>query len=438
MQDHAGVIKLITVVITGFVLGGCGSTLQRLMPTPSIVSSGVLDPTVRVPPERQRTTSTVFIASNRHPAAEPHNGEPFTNSRSHVLHLAASEVTIGGEIGWEQLAAATRDQKHPHRPVVDVGETESFGVLWTSEPTPDLSAQTVPVPDPLHTEATERWLAAINTELAEVEGSDILVYVHGYNTEYRVNTGMAAEIWHYAGRDGVVVSYAWPSQHRLLGYGADKANAAYAVRHLRLLLGFLAERSDARRVHIVAHSAGCPIVVDALRDLRLADSALGEAEVRAKYRIGRVVLAAPDMDLMRFFNARLDGFDDLPERISIYASRTDGALRLSSLLFGDDRLGRSVGHLTEWEQRAVMLFDHTEIVDVSRPEGLLGDFLGHGYYHRDPWVSSDVLLVLEHGLPAEERGLVRNVETGFWEFPDNYLDRLGTVSVSSTPEFGDR
>jgi len=278
-----------------------------------------------------------------------------------------------------------------------------------------------------------RWLASLNAALDAGAGSDILVYVHGFNTNFLVNTGMAAEMWHYAGREGAVVSFAWPSRYRLLGYGADKANADYAVRHLRLLLEFLAERSNAERIHILAHSAGCPIVVDAMRELRLIDSALRRDEVLAKYRIGRVVLAAPDMDLMRFFNAKLDGFDDLAEWVSIYASSEDDALLVSGWLFGEERLGDSVGHLTEWERQEIAGFVNAEIVDVTKPEDLLGDFLGHSYYHRDPWVSSDVLLMLKYGLSAAERGLVHNGETGFWEFPDDYLDRLGGILGPEPP-----
>ena len=141
------------------------------------------------------------------------------------------------------------------------------------------------------------------------------------------------------------------------------------------------------------------------------------------------MLAAPDMDLMRFFNATLDRFDDLAERVVVYASRDDSALRLASLLFANDRLGRSVGYLTDWERKAVLAFTDIEMVDVSNPEDLLGDFLGHGYYHRDPWVSSDMLLFLRYGMVAADRGLERDNETGFWAFPADYPDRLRALEV---------
>lgn len=408
---------------------GCGSGVQRLMAVPSVVAMGVVDPIAGVEPAARSVESVVFLASGRVPEAGGEPQQPFSDARSHVLHLATARVSIGGGLSWEELAEATVGEAAGDRPVVEVEATEHFGVLWPTVPGPGLSSQMERTPTHAEVDATQRWVAEINAALEGEPVGEIIVFVHGYNTEFAVNTGMAAEIWHYGGRRGAVVSLAWPSRHRLLGYGADKANAAYSVRHLRLLLAFLAEETDAAKVHIVAHSAGCPIVVDALRELRLVENEASAAEVRARYRIGRVVLAAPDMDLMRFFNARLDGFDDLAERVVVYASHDDTALRLASLLFGDDRLGRSVAHLTDWERRAVLLFEDIELVDVSNPEDLFGDFLGHGYYHRDPWVSSDMLLFLRYGLTAGRRGLVRDIETGFWVFSEDYLERLRAIEV---------
>jgi esterase/lipase superfamily enzyme len=425
MRAQAGIL----LFLASFVLAGCGSGPQRLMRTPSVVEMGIVDPTAAVAESRRSGESVVFIASGRVPARDGVKGEPLTTERGHVLHLGVAGVQLGEGLSWDELAAATVGGKHTGKPVVRMRGYEAVGVLWETVPPADLA----PVPDGVHEdasrEAADRWFARLNEEIAATGTRDLVIYVHGFNTDFAVNTGMAAEIWHYAGRRGAVLSFAWPSRHRLLGYGADKANAAYAVRHLRILLEVLAERSVAARIHFVAHSAGCPIVVDALHELRLLHGGLSRAELGARFRIGRVVLAAPDMDLMQFFNASLDGFDDLPERIAIYASREDGALRLASLLFEADRLGRSVGHLTAWEREVVLGFDHIEAVDVSNPEDLLGDFLGHGYYHRDPWVSSDILLFLADGLRAAERGLVRNLETGFWEFPEGYLDGLRALEA---------
>lgn len=420
--------RLLLVVLVVLAPLGCAPPPQRLMPTPSVVRHGIVDPWSATPLDRRDAAGRVFIASNRAMVPSPEtSATPFSNKRSHRLHLAVSDVEIGDGMGWDALVAASSSAQYHGRPTLDVVRTEVVGE-FPAQRSPGFESVALPAD-------AARWFEMLNTELASGAGRELFVFVHGFNTEFATNTGMAAEMWHYRGRRGAVMSFAWPSRYRVLGYGADKANAEYAVRHFRQLLAGLAEHTEAGRIHILAHSAGCPIVVDAMRELRLIDSDMSTQGVRAKYRIGRVVLAAPDMDLMRFFNARLDGFDDLAERLTVYASGEDDALRLSSLLFGDERLGDSVGRLTEWERQEVMGFTHMEIVDVTRPEDLLGEFLGHSYYHRDPWVSSDVWLMLEHGLPAEGRGLLRNAETGFWEFPADYLDRLvGLELPRSVPE----
>ncbi|MFG0241193.1 MAG: alpha/beta hydrolase [Phycisphaerales bacterium JB054] len=406
-------MRLLAVSIALVTPLGCAPAPQRLMPTPSVVALGLVDPAAGVAADRQRTTGSVFIASDRELRTSGDTGaDPFTNSRGDALHLAVSEVTIGRGLDYDEMIEAAGGSRHLDRPVVQVEHTEVVGVL--------------PATVSLEIADAERWIGQLNAALgSRTPGSDVLVYVHGYNTDFRVNTGRASEFWHYRGRGGAVVSFDWPSRYRVVGYGADKANAAYAVRHMRQLLELLADHTDAGQIHILAHSAGCPIVVDALRELRLRGSGLGEEEIRARYRIGRVALAAPDMDLMLFCNALLDGFDDLPERIAVYASQGDDVLQISGLLFGSDRLGLPVHDMSAWETELVRQSGNTEIIDVTSADDVLGELMGHSYYRRNPWVSSDLLLLLGPGRSAAARGLVLDAETGFWRFPDDYLDRLG-------------
>jgi esterase/lipase superfamily enzyme len=232
----------------------------------------------------------------------------------------------------------------------------------------------------------------------------------------------------------VVVSFAWPSRHAILGYNADTANAAYATRQFRQLLGFLADNTDARTIHIIAHSAGAPVSIHALRELRLMHHGLPRERLLERFRIGHLVLAAPDMDLMGFFAAREDGFHEVARRVTFYANRTDRALSLSRWLSHQDRLGDSVGNLHAWELEAIHHFEHTEAVDVSNAERRFGDLLGHSYYQRDPWVSGDVALLLRHGLAPHERGLVRDPDSpGFWTFPADYPERLARVRTDPGP-----
>ena len=89
-------------------------------------------------------------------------------------------------------------------------------------------------------------------------------------------------------------------------------------------------------------------MVNAMRELRLLENDLPAKQVQEKYQIDRVVLAAPDMDLMAFVNAIHDRFFELANGVAVYASPNDKALGLSQLLYSEKRLGRSVGGLEEW------------------------------------------------------------------------------------------
>ena len=97
-------------------------------------------------------------------------------------------------------------------------------------------------------------------QLAQSRQKDIFVFIHGYNTTFEGNTTVAAELRHYLGADSVFISYAWPSRGKLLAYGKDKASARDSTRSFRLFLQFLADNTDARKVHLIGHSAGAPSV----------------------------------------------------------------------------------------------------------------------------------------------------------------------------------
>ena len=87
------------------------------------------------------------------------------------------------------------------------------------------------------------------------------------------------------------------------GIHADKANARFTVRHFRLLLNFLAEHTDTEQINVLAHSAGAPVVVDALRQIRFIHDEAKPAVVQRRSKSGLVILGAPDGDLDWFVNA---------------------------------------------------------------------------------------------------------------------------------------
>ena len=116
----------------------------------------------------------------------------------------------------------------------------------------------------------------------------------------------------------------------------------------------------------------------------------------------------------------------LTQGIAIYASRKDKALGFSSDIFGDVRLGRSIGKLPE-DARKALIANDSQWIDVTPAQERGSSFLGHSYFHDNPWVSSDLMIFLRTGVSAKERGLVRDMETGFLVFPEDYLEQLPAI-----------
>jgi len=160
---------------------------------------------------------------------------------------------------------------------------------------------------------------------------DILLYVHGFNVSYNQARYRLAQIADDARFGGVKVLYTWPATGSLLDYGAAKENATAARDALTKLILRLSEVPDVGRVHILAHSMGAWLAMEALRENAIS----GSPDLNGK--LGDVMLAAPDIDL-NVFRQQLAHLD--PSHVSVLVSANDRALSISRTLAGDrPRLG---------------------------------------------------------------------------------------------------
>jgi esterase/lipase superfamily enzyme len=402
------------------VLGGC----QRvLMDTPIVATGGLIDPFKYVTPDRETSRVSVFVASARTVSGEEAPARFYTTDRSEEVRLGVATVDIGAEMTWEELRAASMTDKRERQPTLRLVDYEEYGPLWSTVWPPDYRFARDWDAAGIDREPANRFVEAIDAELATSRRKHITIFVHGFNTKFGSNLLIAAEFWHFMTRDGVMMSFDWPSEGSVFSYQDDKANAEFAERQFRELLRFLAEHTSVEQINIIAHSAGNPVAAEALRQLSLMYYGLDTEEAQRRSKIGRVVLAAPDMDLGAAISAGLDGSGRITRGLAIYASRRDRALSLSGNIFGDVRVGRSIGKLDE-EQVQALIDNDGQWIDVTNAQRHHSSFLGHSYFHQNPWVSSDILVYLRTGATAEERGLVRDFETGFLVFPDDYLEKL--------------
>jgi len=160
---------------------------------------------------------------------------------------------------------------------------------------------------------------------------DVLLYVHGFNTSLEEARFRLAQIVADGGFTGVPVLFTWQSKGELFAYESDKESATASRDALERLIGDLSRAPGVGRVHVLAHSMGSWLTMEALRQTAIA----GRPDLDGK--LGSVMLAAPDIDLSVFRQqvARLD-----PSHVSVFVSRDDRALSLSSRIAGSrQRLG---------------------------------------------------------------------------------------------------
>lgn len=179
----------------------------------------------------------------------------------------------------------------------------------------------------------QEFAQTVSTHLSGRVGAsrDVLVFVHGFNNSVDEARMRLAQIVADSRFSGVPVLFTWPSRQKLLAYGSDRENATASRDALEKLLADLARTPGVGRVHVLAHSMGTWLAMEALRQNAIAGRPTLDG------RLGEVMLAAPDLDLGVFEQqmARLPG-----ARVSVFATTNDRALSISSTLAGDRiRLG---------------------------------------------------------------------------------------------------
>jgi esterase/lipase superfamily enzyme len=152
---------------------------------------------------------------------------------------------------------------------------------------------------------------------------DVLVFVHGFNTPFDEARDRTAQIVADSRFGGVAVLFTWPTKHELFGYVSDKDNATASRDALQSLLQEISATPGVGKVHVLAHSMGGWLAMEALRQAAIA----GDRDLSG--HLGDVMLASPDIDMDVFAGqmARLR-----PANVTVFATANDRALSLSSAL----------------------------------------------------------------------------------------------------------
>ncbi|MCG6973946.1 MAG: alpha/beta hydrolase [Desulfobacterales bacterium] len=282
--------------------------------------------------------------------------------------------------------------------------------------------------------AERRFAELINAKLAIAKKKDVFIYVHGYKVVFSNPVLVATELWHYLACDGVFIAFAWPSTPETLAYTADLETTVFSAYNLRKLLEFLAEDTNAERIHILGYSAGTRVALNTLSQLSFIHKNDDKAEIRRRCRIGRIILVGSDYDRQLFGALLAEDMLKMPETMTIYMSHKDKALNISRWLFRRDRLGQTEG--LALNPIVVQYLNNTPqliLIDVSNAEGS-AEGNGHAYFRNSPWASSDILMSLMCDLAPNEKGLVTTSERPIWTFPNDYIERLKTALMTANPK----
>ena len=347
--------------------------------------------------------------------------ERFTIFPSDILHIGYVVHQIGDEdISWDELQRESTARNRSK----DLLITQVLSKTFADYELNNNMAQSRDQEDGL--------FVNINQALELSFDKDLLVYVHGANSSFYRATAQGAQFSHFTGHNTVVLTFSWPSAENIFKYKTDVLNAAKTVPAFSRLLEVLANKTKARKINILAYSAGAQVVAPGLASLRDMYPKESTEELKKRLRIGEVYFASPDTDFAPFID-RYMKFKDIVDRTTININANDTILRFAAIQNGISRLGRpDYEELTEEEALAVsraLQDDSLDILNVgdSKPLELGGS---HNSWYSHPWVSNDLLLLLLFNLSPADRGLERyelgNGDIGFY-FPDDYEQKIKKI-----------
>lgn len=287
----SGLRSFVLVSLLSLVLAACGGPPRVL-----VVSA--------VKPEDTAGTVRIFVATSRASTKQP---EYFSGERSSAVGFARLDISV--------------PRSH------QVGQLELPGSV--SSPGDPASHFTASAVERLSEAEILKQVRAEVARRPPVE-REVLVFVHGFNTNFADAAFRFAQIVTDSGFKGVPVLFTWPSRAQILSYPYDRDSADFSRDALETGLRVIARDLGANRFDILAHSMGTLLTVETLRQAAIR----GDGSFGGKLR--NVMLAAPDIDL-DVFKTQLAA---IKRPVTVFVSSDDRALDFSRQFAGDKtRLG---------------------------------------------------------------------------------------------------
>lgn len=418
MQSKATKVLMLLNMLFILASAGCGSvSVEPLMPTPVLFTTGNFAPLDHIPEHERWVPRRIYYATDR--ARTPNVQEiAYGNTPSGDVSVGMALIGFGGpSMTWSNLDRKSRMKEREK--VVDLSIA---GIIETGRFAAGAN------PDEAAGPQAAGWLLEdLNDTIADARDKDLLIYVHGARVNFYNACAFAAQLDHFMGRDMTSIAFSWPTRQTILTYafGSDPQRGYVSAEALATLIEVLAAETDARKIHLLAWSAGARVLTRAFRILRERHPDESLESMGKRLRIGTAYFAAGDAQTDDFI-LELPTINALANRIVVTMTSNDEALTASRrIMGGGSRIGEQTQQLTKEQRELILRKEKLELVDVSRESESRGfDITGHRYWFKHPWASTDVLLAIRTDLEPEERGLEQGESPVEWYVPADYPQRL--------------
>jgi esterase/lipase superfamily enzyme len=334
------------------------ATTRRGFPGPADLSPGFKQ-------NQGFATVRVFYGTNRAPSGEATPARYYGNARG-GLQYGYLDVTIPQLHKEAELETQPRWAEY----IFDAGALRTRYVLLD---------KVIPLPK-------SDFVRELQKQIALAHSKDVFMFVHGFNNTFEDAARRAAQLVYDLDFEGTPMLYSWPSLASPTAYTADEASVGISGRKFAEFLDTVITESGAQRVHVLAHSMGSRALIEALQTY------LVKRDPQNRHRIfGQIVFTAPDVDRDYFMDA-VPALEAAADRITLYASDSDYALRGSQLLHGAPRAG-SAGAV-------IIRLPGLDTIDMS---SVPADVLGHVYFAANSGAIFDLFRLLWRGDPPPQR-----------------------------------
>jgi len=422
--------NVLWLIIILMVTVACSSA-RPLMPVPNVYQGQTAEQVWSgVPEDWHHSNMKLMYATDREPRKNENGDLEYGSGRSASLAFGTVEINIKDNPSWEEFTTLSLESKRTKKLEMLMGPIVEENRL---PPTPhpatyvDGKIQFSPerIADAREVEA--RMHSRVSEILAQSPRHEVVIYIHGYNNDFNDAAFQLAEVWHFLGRKHLPILYTWPAGHEgvsgLRGYNYDRESSEFTIYHLKQFLKSLGRMDEIEKIHIIAHSRGTDVLVNALREVFLEIRAEGKDPVK-ELRIANVVLAAPDIDyeviLQRVVAEHaVSGVN----QATVYSSPGDKAIRISEWLYGS--LAR-IGHMGSGDVKSKLTKKQMDSIAENSPINLIqftgkSDSVGHGYFSSNSAVSSDLITLINTGAKAgsPQRPLIKEGAI-YWVIEDGY------------------